>query len=106
MTAILVTFVALGLLHEYASAILFAPISQDYDNLTKACVTVGRCWYPIVRKQIVFFLWCGMAVLKEKSAGRFRLLQWIIHHLPTFVVSTLVVLSALPLRIGIAAIGL
>ena len=91
--AVLAAFVASGLLHDYSWAVLFASFPHDYDE-TGACV--GRCWYPLIGKQTAFFLWCGIVMLLEKSAGKLRPVQWMAQNLPTIVVSTLVVQSVLP----------
>jgi hypothetical protein len=91
--AILAAFVVSGLMHDYAWAVLFVSTSHDYDA-KGTCV--GRCWYPLFGKQTVFFLWCGLVMLLEKSVGKLRPVQWIVHNLPTVVVSTLVVQSVLP----------
>ena len=91
--AIFAAFLASGLLHDYAWAILFLQTSHNYDG-SGTCV--HRCWYPVVGKQTAFFLWCGLIMVLEKSVGKLRAAKWMSDHLPTVVLSKLVILPVLP----------
>ena len=74
---------------------MFVSTSHDYDAATGLCV--GRCWYPVVGKQTLFFLWCGVIMALEKPVGNLPLVRWMAGNLPTVVISTLVVLTVLPI---------
>jgi hypothetical protein len=91
--AILSAFLGSGVLHEYAWAIMFKSTKHDYDE-TGNCV--GLCWYPLIGKQLVFFLWCCLTMLLEKPLRRLPPVQWMSKNLPTFIISTLVVCTVLP----------
>jgi hypothetical protein len=93
-SAVLAAFLASGLLHDYAWAILFIPTSHDYDSSGEC---IGRCWYPLPGKQTIFFLWCGVTMLAEKHISELGLVKWISCNLPTFIVSTLVIMTVLPI---------
>ena len=98
--ASMATFIGSGLLHDLTWAVMFRSTKHDYDE-NGNCV-VGRCWYPPnIGKQTAFFLWCGVTVMLEKPMGKLLApaVQWIMARnifLPTVVISTLVVITALP----------
>jgi len=78
--AVLVTFVVSGIIHEYVNLVLFFDREVHFE------------W-----KQILFFSWNAILVLLEYALGDFFLFRWISEHVPSYIVSTLVVTTALPL---------
>jgi hypothetical protein len=90
--AILVTFLASGLLHDLCATIIFYKSVHDYDSSGK-CVD---CLDHIRFKDTVFFMWCGLTMILSEPIGRLPPVQWMAKNLPRVVISTLVVMTALP----------
>lgn len=78
--SVIIVFAASGILHEYVDLVMFAGSSFE----TK--------W-----KHIIFFLWNSVLIVTEDFIGYMGMFQWTKKKLPTFLVSTFVVLTALPL---------
>jgi len=89
--AVLWTFVVSGLIHDYAWSLTFYHHRHTLDPHTGQCLD---CFAPILWKLTAFFAWNGCVMLLERPVGRF--LHPYTQHVPTVVVSTLVVLTALP----------
>jgi hypothetical protein len=87
--AIALTFVASGLLHEYSWSLVFYHHTSMRDD-TGVC---PECFTPYPLKLTAFFLWNGVVMLLERPVGR---LFWFTKSWPTPVVSTLMLLSVLP----------
>lgn len=91
--AVLLTFLASGLLHDLCWAIMFYKSVHNYDAHSGMCT---GCFDPIRFKESVFFMWCGLTMVLEEPISKLRSIQWIAKNLPRWVVSTLVVMTALP----------
>lgn len=92
VVAILVSFLASGLLHDLCWTILFFKSVHDYDSYGN-CID---CFDHLRLKVTMFFLWCGLTMLLEKPIGRLPPVKWMAKNLPRIVVSTLNVLVVLP----------
>ena len=78
--AVLATFIASGIIHEYVNVVLF----QHIGNLFK--------W-----KNMIFFGWNGLLIGAEYTIGHWTVVQWLSKHLPQSIKTSMVILSALPL---------
>ena len=85
-------FLFSGLLHDYAWTLMFYKHDDMLDE-NGVCSGQHGCHTPIVFKVTTFFLWnAGVMILERRLGDSFSVCaKW-----PTFVVSTLVVLTALP----------
>jgi Acyl-CoA cholesterol acyltransferase len=77
--AVLATFVVSGIIHEYVNLVLFFDRDIQFE------------W-----KQILFFSWNGMLILLEYAIGGLPMFQWISKNVPSFLVTAMVVSTALP----------
>mmetsp|Transcript_30361 Transcript_30361/g.66745 ORF Transcript_30361/g.66745 Transcript_30361/m.66745 type:complete len:430 (-) Transcript_30361:180-1469(-) len=91
--AVVATFLASGLIHEYVWAILFYVHEHQKDPATGVCST---CFEPKYGKNLFFFSWNGVVIALESVVGGWWLFQWMKHNLPGPVVTALVVMTALP----------
>ena len=90
--AIISAFLASGLLHDYSWMVMFRPtVAQRDENGNCA-----DCWSPIIGKQSVFFLWCGITMILERPIGKLAITKWVTKNLPRPIMSTMVVLTVLP----------
>ena len=78
--AVIATFLVSGIIHEYVNLVLFFDRGIQFE------------W-----KQILFFSWNGFLILLEYAVGGTYLFQWISKNLPSVLVTTMVVSTALPL---------
>jgi Membrane bound O-acyl transferase family len=90
--AVLLSFVASGLLHDYVWAAIFYHHGHERDPDTSVC---SKCFSPVHLKLTAFFLWNGIVMLLEKPLGKLAPFAWFAK-LPLPLLSTLVVLTALP----------
>ena len=90
--AVMVSFVASGLMHDLCWTILFYKSVHDYDS-QGTCID---CFDHIRGKATAFFVWCGLTMVLEESIASVPLVRWMSQKLPKVVVSTLVVMTALP----------
>ena len=79
--AVLASFVASGLLHEYVIWFFFR----------------GTTSVPSHGKNMLFFGWNAVLIIMESLTGRSKILMWMGGRFPRLLVSILVVLTALPL---------
>lgn len=92
--AVVATFVASGLLHDYCWSVIF------YHHRSGACASTANsdtpngCWSPILLKPTAFFAWNGIVLLMERPI-RPHCPHWMTS-LPTPIVSTVLLLTALP----------
>ena len=84
--AMFVTFLMSGFIHEYSWSLMFYDHPDDYS--TEPVFT------PLYSKLMAFFAWNGIVMLLERPLAPY--VQPVTSKLPTFIVSTLVVLTALP----------
>lgn len=97
--AILLTFLASGLFHEYLNSLVWYVHKYKHDDVTGVCRD-GQydCYFPIVMKESAFFLWNGVVVTIERCClSNRKWYQQLISRPPLFVVSTIVVMTALPI---------
>jgi Membrane bound O-acyl transferase family len=87
--AIMMAFVASGLLHDYAWALVF----YHHTSRRNEAGVCEDCFKPFPFKLTAFFAWNGMIMLLERPVGRYLgyTKSW-----PTPLVSTLVLLTSLP----------
>lgn len=88
---IVLAFVFSGLLHDYAWTLMF--YHYDYMKDENGICHADNCYHPITFKVTAFFLWNAMIMLLEKKLGH---LFSFTRSWPAFFVSTLVVMTALP----------
>jgi hypothetical protein len=88
----ILTFACSGLWHDYVWTLIFYQLEQSRDPSTGRC---DGCFSPMPLKVTAFFLWNGLLVVLERPCGKY--LQPFTKHLPTPLVSTLVLLLALPI---------
>ena len=87
--AVLVTFVASGLLHDYSWALVFYH-HRESRNEYGVC---EDCFQPFPFKLTAFFLWNGVVMMLERPLAKYFAFT---RSLPTPLVSTLVLCTALP----------
>ena len=87
--AVALTFLGSGLLHDYSWTVIFYKPGHLLDE-HGFC---EGCFVPILFKVSCFFLWNAVIMILEKKVGH---LFGFTKSWPTIVVSTLVVLTALP----------
>jgi len=87
--AILATFLASGLLHDYCWSVIFHSPRDGGGNDGD-----DSGWSPLPLKPTAFFLWNGMVLLLERPLGKY--FRPVADNLPLPVVSTLVLFTALP----------
>jgi hypothetical protein len=88
--AVVWTFRVSGLVHDYVWSLLFYQ-HEHTKNEDGVCLD---CFVPTVLKLTAFFFWNGTVMLLERPIGKY--LSPITKHIPTPILSTLVVLTALP----------
>lgn len=88
--AVVLTFVVSGLIHDYVWSLMF----HQHEHMRDANGQCLDCFAPILLKLTAFFAWNGLVMLLERPFGPF--FQTYTQRLPTVMVSTLVVLTALP----------
>jgi hypothetical protein len=81
--AVVFTFVVSGLVHDYSWSLIFYQHGKCLD-----------CFVPVLLKLTAFFAWNGVVMLLERPLGPY--VRPLTSRLPVAVVSTLVVLTALP----------
>lgn len=91
--AVLATFLASGLMHEWVWAILFYVNCYQKDAITGKC---AECFQPVWGKNMAFFGWNGMVIALETALKGWFLFPWMGATLPKRVKSALVLLTALP----------
>jgi len=91
--AVLISFLASGLIHDYVWAAIFYHHGHSRDEETGVC---HGCFAPTTLKLTAFFLWNGLVMLLEKPLSKVPPFTWFSKHLPLPILSTLVVLTALP----------
>ena len=87
-------FLLSGLLHDFAYACAFyhpRASRNPETGLCEDCYTVPKCG-----KLTLFFLWNGVMMMLQKPLGKLPPFTWISKNLPVPIVSTLVLLTALP----------
>ena len=97
----MITFFISGVLHEYYTTLL-----TFHDTSSDECVngTNGEsnhrdsssCFAPVYFKVLAFFAWNGILVLLERPLSKTRVCQALKELLPVPVISTLVLMPALP----------
>ena len=91
--AILVSFIMSGLIHDYVWAVIFYHHGHQRDAETGIC---HGCFKATTLKLTAFFLWNGVILLLEKPLAKLPPFTWCSAHLPRPLLSTLVLLTALP----------
>lgn len=91
--AIIISFLVSGLIHDYVWAALFYHHGHRRDEETGIC---HGCFAPTTLKLTAFFFWNGLVMLLEKPLGKLSPFTWCSSYLPVPILSTLVILTALP----------
>ena len=78
--AVMAAFLVSGIIHEYVNLVMFTDRAYQFK------------W-----KQMIFFGWNGVLILLEYVVGKWSMFQWIKKNFPPFIVTALVLSSALPL---------
>mmetsp|Transcript_2273 Transcript_2273/g.4136 ORF Transcript_2273/g.4136 Transcript_2273/m.4136 type:complete len:194 (-) Transcript_2273:6-587(-) len=89
------TFLMSGLLHEYASTVMFYEYTDD--SIVSFNDQLSRVYNPTMGKMMIFFSANGFILFLEEAIGGFTLFQWISRTFPTPVISLLVVAIVLPI---------
>ena len=76
--AVVAAFLSSGILHDYSWIIMFHPTVVQRDENGNC----ADCWAPIMGKQTVFFLWCGITMILERPIGKLAFVQWAAKTLP------------------------
>jgi hypothetical protein len=79
--AVLATFAASGVLHEYVNLVMFE----------------GQEHYQFRWKQMLFFGWNGVLLALEHFIGHWAIFRWMNQNLPQIVVTALLLSAALPI---------
>jgi len=82
LTAIIATFLASGLFHEF---------------LLIACFPPHLDFAPALGKNTAFMMWNAAIIILEALIGKARIFSWIKNNLPQPVVTTLVICTAMPI---------
>lgn len=89
-----------GLFHEYCWLIIFYQFQDLRDEngiCTAASDDITSCYYHRPFKLLAFFTWNGIIMLLERPLSKVPPFKWITtSYLPLPLVSTMVVLTALP----------
>jgi hypothetical protein len=93
-TAVLVTFGASGLFHEWLLWAIFKPTNGQTDPVTGECIS--SCYTPVYGNAIVFFLWQALLIALETTFGRTSLFQQLDKQLPLPFKSLLIVCLGIP----------
>ena len=100
--AVLLTFLMSGLFHDYIWAVLFYRPSYTLDAETGECNNDGSddnvnvCLVPIFGKLAAFFFYTGIIMLLERPLSKRQPFVWISNNLPTFVISTMLIILHVP----------
>jgi Membrane bound O-acyl transferase family len=86
-------FLLSGLIHDFAFSCSFYQPRSARDPETGVC---EYCYSVPIYKLTLFFLWNGMMMILEKPLAKLPLFAWMSKNLPTPVISTLVLFTALP----------
>lgn len=90
--AVLATFFASGIIHEYVLTILFYVHHNEKDS-SGDCT---NCYIPLRGKNLAFFTWNGTIIIFETMLNDTWVIKWMAGKLPKPIISLLVVLTALP----------
>jgi hypothetical protein len=88
--AVFWTFVVSGLLHDYIWSLIF----YQHEHTRNADGQCLDCFAPTAAKLTAFFAWNGIVMLLERKLARH--FDTITKHLPVPLISSLVVMTALP----------
>ena len=91
--AIFFAFVVSGLVHDYVWLCIYYHYRHERDEDTGICM---ECFAPTTLKLTAFFAWNGAVMLLEKPLGKLPPFTSFSKHLPLPILSTLVILTALP----------
>lgn len=91
--AVIATFVASGLLHEYIWSVLFY-VHDDRLDENGLCET---CFYPTHGSPTLFFVWNAFVIILEYLIGGLWIFKWISRNVPKPIITLLVISTALPM---------
>lgn len=91
--AVFISFAVSGLMHDYVWAVIFYHYRDQRDEKAGVCLD---CFTPTPLKLTAFFAWCGLCMVLERPLGKLPPFTWFSQFLPVPILSTLVLLTALP----------
>ncbi|CAB9497464.1 Pfam:DUF821 [Seminavis robusta] len=91
--AVMVAFFLSGFIHDYTWVLAFYHHQSTRDPVTGVC---EDCYESTPGKLTLFFLWQAGVMTVERLVGKYPPFSWIGQNLPTPIVSTLVVMTSLP----------
>ena len=92
--ALLITFVMSGVFHDYIWNVLFYRPHDDGDNTCPD--SSGNCHIPVFGKLSAFFFYTGIIMLLERPLSKVQPFVGISNNLPTFAISTMLVIVHMP----------
>ena len=90
--ALLITFVMSGVFHDYIWNVLFY---RPHDGDTCTDIS-GNCHIPVFGKLSAFFFYTGIIMLLERPLSKVQPFVGISNNLPTFAISTMLVIVHMP----------
>ena len=92
------TFLASGLIHEYVVFVFLSIKCQCFDWISWHYQSNDTCCFPrVLGNALFFFLWNGFLLFMEQCLKSIKICQHIASVLPSFVITTLVIMTALPI---------
>jgi hypothetical protein len=92
--AVLATFLASGIFHEWLLWAIFKPVKGQTDPITGECIS--SCYQPVYGSAIVFFLWQALLIAMEITLGRTPIFQQLGKHLPQAIKTLLIICLGIP----------
>lgn len=92
--AMALCFLLSGVIHDFVYACAFYAPQSTRDPDTGVC---EDCYSVPIYKLTLFFLWNGMMMMLEKPLANKPPFKWISKNLPVPIISTLVLLTTLPM---------
>jgi hypothetical protein len=91
--AVLLTFLASGVFHDFAHSCTFYNHSSRFD---KNGTCDDACYLPVHGKLTAFFLYTGVIMLLQRPLGQLAPFQWMARNVPTPIKATLLTFVHLP----------
>ncbi|KAG7345046.1 membrane bound O-acyl transferase family protein [Nitzschia inconspicua] len=93
--AVVVTFLASGVFHEWLLWAIFTNTSGQLDPMTGICVS--SCYQPTYGTSILFFVWQAFLIAIELMVGRTAFFRHLGERLPRTIKTSLIVAAGLPI---------
>jgi hypothetical protein len=92
--AVIVTFLASGIFHEWLLWAIFTPTKGQRDPETGECSS--SCFQPTYGRAIVFFLWQALLIAIEMTLGRTQVFCVLGNSLPSLLRTFLIICLGIP----------